>query len=58
MAVIKRDFLPQDLKPHLERNGIDGCVAVQADQCMSETYFLLGLANENPMIKGVGGGLI
>lgn len=30
MAVIRKDFLPPDLKPVLDRNHIDGCVAVQS----------------------------
>lgn len=55
MSVIRADFLPQDLKPHLDKNSIDGCVAVQADQSMSETYFLLDLADKYPFIKGVVG---
>ena len=41
MAVIRRDFLPADLEPILQANGIDGCVAVQADQSEAETQFLL-----------------
>ena len=53
MSVIRRDFLPADLKKIYEENGIDGCVAVQADQTLAETDFLLGLANENEFIKGV-----
>jgi L-fuconolactonase len=55
MEVIRRDFLPADLKPVLERNKVDGCVAVQADQSDSETEFLLHLAEANDMIKGVVG---
>jgi L-fuconolactonase len=55
MLVIKRDFLPADLLPVLEQNGIDGCVAVQADQSEQETLFLLNLAVKNPTIKGVVG---
>jgi L-fuconolactonase len=55
MAVIRRDFLPQDLKPILKDNNIDGCIAVQADQSLEETNFLLQLANENSFIKGVVG---
>jgi L-fuconolactonase len=55
MQVIKRDFLPADLLPVLEQNGIDGCVAVQADQSEQETEFLLDLAAENPAVKGVVG---
>ena len=55
MAVIQRDFLPADLKPILEKHGIDGCVAVQADQSETETQFLLTLAAENDFVKGVVG---
>jgi L-fuconolactonase len=55
MEVIRHDFLPPDLKPLLDANGIQGCIAVQADQSESETDFLLGLAEENEFIKGVVG---
>ncbi|TDE44818.1 amidohydrolase [Flavobacterium rhamnosiphilum] len=55
MKVIQRDFLPADLYPLLEKNNIDGCIAVQADQSEYETHFLLLLAKENDFIKGVVG---
>ncbi|MBW4890181.1 amidohydrolase family protein [Mucilaginibacter sp. HMF5004] len=55
MSVIQRDFLPGDLEPVLEANGINGCVAVQADQSEIQNDFLLGLANDNAFIKGVVG---
>lgn len=55
MQVIRRDFLPDDLAPVLRANGIDGCVAVQADQTETESDFLLKLADENDFIKGVVG---
>ena len=55
MKVIQRDFLPVDLLPLLEENGIDGCVAIQADQSEEETFFLLELAQNNDFIKGVVG---
>jgi len=32
MQAIRRDFLPDDLQPVLANHGMDGCVAVQADQ--------------------------
>ena len=32
MAVIRKDFLPSDLKKVYDENAVDGCVAVQADQ--------------------------
>ena len=55
MKIIQRDFLPADLLPLLEKNNIDGCVAVQADQSEEETHFLLQLAEENDFIKAVVG---
>ncbi|EEI90502.1 hypothetical protein HMPREF0765_3818, partial [Sphingobacterium spiritivorum ATCC 33300] len=48
MEVIRRDFLPQDLEFILQRNEIDGCIAVQADQSPSETEFLVRLAHQHP----------
>jgi len=55
MAVIQRDFLPNDLEPILDANGVSGCVAVQADQSEAETSFLLGLADRHSFIQGVVG---
>jgi L-fuconolactonase len=55
MAVIQRDFLPVHLKPILQENHIDGCIAVQADQSETQNSFLLELASENDFIKGVVG---
>ncbi|MEO9511261.1 MAG: amidohydrolase family protein [Flavobacteriaceae bacterium] len=55
MEAIRRDFLPDDLERILQQSGIDGCVAVQADQSEQETEFLLQLAKENSFIKGVVG---
>ena len=43
MGLLKRDYLPEDLEIELKRNGIDGCVSVQASQSDSETEFLLQL---------------
>lgn len=55
MAVIQRDFMPDDLEPILVANEVSGCVAVQADQSEAETLFLLGLAANHPFIAGVVG---
>ncbi len=55
MEVIRKDFIPIDLKPILKENKIDGCITVQADQSEEETAFLLDLADENSFIKGVVG---
>jgi len=55
MSVIRRDFMPSDLQKVYAKNSIDGCVAVQADQTLAETNFLLDLASKNDFIKGVVG---
>jgi len=55
MAVIRRDFLPDDLAPLLKKRGYDGCVAVQAEQNVKETSWLLDLADKHAFIKGVVG---
>jgi L-fuconolactonase len=55
MCVIRRDFLPADLKAEVEAAGIDGVVSVQARQTVAETQWLLKLAGENDFIKGVVG---
>ncbi|MES2454339.1 MAG: amidohydrolase family protein [Bacteroidota bacterium] len=55
MAVIRRDFMPADLKPLLEANGIDGCVVVQSDQAPAENEFQLQNAADHEFIKGVVG---
>jgi L-fuconolactonase len=55
MSAIAKDFLPDDLAPLLEQERMDGTIAVQADQSVEETEFLLGLAEKNAFIKGVIG---
>jgi len=55
MKILQKDFLPEHLKPILDENGIDGCIAVQADQSENENEFLLDCAKKNLFIKGVVG---
>ena len=55
MAVLKRDYLPTDLKPLLTETKFDGTVAVQARQNLEETRWLLELADHYDFIKGVVG---
>ncbi len=55
MASIRRDFLPEELKPRLENNGFKGSVLVQVRQTLKETRWLLELAEGNPLILGVVG---
>lgn len=55
MRVLRRDFLPSDVKPEAESLGYRGCVAVQAAQTPEETAFLLELADRFSEILGVVG---
>jgi len=55
MSVIRRDFLPADLLPLLQRNDMDGSVLVQTCQDEADNDFMLTLAAENDFIKGVVG---
>jgi L-fuconolactonase len=54
-SVIRRDFLPEDLAPHLRAGAFDGSVAVQARESAAETDWLLGLADRHPSILAVVG---
>ncbi|MFZ9686967.1 MAG: amidohydrolase family protein [Chitinophagaceae bacterium] len=55
MKLIRRNFTPSDLKPILDKHLIDGSIAVQADETLEETDFLLSLTANNDFIKGVVG---
>lgn len=55
MSVIRKNFLPSDLAKVYQENGINGCIAVQADQTLEETDFLIDLASKNDFIKGIVG---
>src|SRR5499425_1855125 len=55
MSCLRRDFLPQDLRPELDRTGFDGSIAVQARQTLEETRWLLELAESSPYVLGVVG---
>jgi L-fuconolactonase len=55
MTALRRDFLPEHLKPEMESNGFDGSVVVQTCQTLDETRWLLELAERAPWIVGVVG---
>jgi len=55
MTVIARDFLPGDLLPILQKNGIDGSILVQTCHMEEDNRFMLELAEQNDFIKGVVG---
>lgn len=42
MEVIRKDFLPSDIEELLVSNSVEGIVAVQADQSLTETSFCSG----------------
>jgi L-fuconolactonase len=55
MASLRRDYLPDELRPLLQTIGFEGAIAVQARQMVDETEWLLSLSNEHDIIKGVVG---
>jgi len=55
MAVLRRDYLPDELKPLLQAVQFDGTIAVQARQMVEETEWLLELSDKHDFIKGVVG---
>lgn len=55
MLVLKQDFAPEDLQRETHAAGIDRTVAVQARQTLEETRWLIKLAEENEVIRGVVG---
>lgn len=55
LAPLYRDFLPDDLSPHLVQAGIYQTILVQAAPTLQETHYLLQLAEETDFIVGVVG---
>src|SRR5262249_33528478 len=56
MGVLRRDYLPEHLRPELSNAGIDMAIAVQADQSEDETRFLVAVAESHPhLVAGVVG---
>lgn len=54
-GILRRDYLPPDLEPLLQAAGFEGTIVVQARQTLEETRWLLELADQYPLIKGVVG---
>jgi L-fuconolactonase len=53
--LLARNYLPEDLSQSLQRNGMQGCIAVVAEDLEVETRFLAELAITHPEILGVIG---
>ena len=51
--LLNRKYLPADLEPIYQRNGIDGSIVVQAAQVPEEAQWLLDLADRHSSILGV-----
>ena len=54
-GVLYREYLPEDLKPHLETAGVDYTILVQAAETETETRWLLNLAEKADFVAGVVG---
>ncbi|RDC58536.1 amidohydrolase [Pedobacter chinensis] len=55
MNAIRKDFAPKNLIRVYSELQISGCIAVQASQSEEENEFLLTLAEQNDIIKGIVG---
>jgi L-fuconolactonase len=55
MSVLRQDYLEPQLCEIAESSGVDAFVSVQARQTVEETETLLGIANEQSLIRGVVG---
>ena len=55
LGVLYRDYLPNDLAPIIQRNGVKQTVLVQASNSIAESRWLLELADANGFIAGVVG---
>ncbi|HEY4935314.1 MAG TPA: amidohydrolase family protein [Puia sp.] len=53
--LMQQQYLPEQISHNLERNGIDGCIAVVVEPAEVETRFLSELAVTHPQILAVVG---
>lgn len=55
MLALRRNFLPEESAREMRGAGVEACVAVQARQSLTETAWLLELADAHATIAGVVG---
>ena len=55
MSVLRKDFLIKELEKTLYKNGFSSSIVVQARQSLEETHWLLDIAKQTDLIKGVVG---
>jgi L-fuconolactonase len=53
LASLNRDYGPDDLRPLLARQGIEGTILVQSSPTLAETRTLLLTAEAQGFVKGV-----
>ncbi len=53
--MLRQQYLPEQIRQNLDRNGIDGCIAATAEEAEVQTRFLAELALTHPEILGVVG---
>ncbi|UVI28517.1 amidohydrolase family protein [Paenibacillus spongiae] len=56
-GVLYRDYLPEELLPHVREHQLDGTILVQAAATLEETEYMLSLSDTNDSILGVVGWL-
>ncbi|OPZ05598.1 MAG: Amidohydrolase [candidate division BRC1 bacterium ADurb.BinA292] len=54
-SILRRNYLPADLMPHLRECGVASTILVEAQNTREETRYLLDLADRHPLIAGVVG---
>ncbi|OXM82771.1 amidohydrolase family protein [Paenibacillus rigui] len=57
VPVLYQTYLPKDLEAHLQANGIQKTIVVQAEPTVAETDFMLSLCEQTDTIAGVVGWL-
>ncbi|WP_409346284.1 amidohydrolase family protein [Paenibacillus sp. MBLB4367] len=57
LGKIYADYMPEQLKPLLEKHGFEKSILVQAAPTVEETEFLLEIADREPTVAGVVGWL-
>ncbi|MCS7026986.1 MAG: amidohydrolase family protein [Bryobacteraceae bacterium] len=57
MGILRRDYLPADLKREMDQAGVSQAISVQARQSIEETRFLLTVAGQHDFLAGVVGWL-
>ena len=55
MAVLRKDYLPQHLKPELDAAGVDAVISVEARMDLAENAFLIEHATNHPWMVGIVG---